>query len=172
MIGQHKRNLNLVPYQPGWVDLYEKEAGLLRRALGEKLLRIEHIGSTSIGIPAKPIIDIMVAVASIEQAMELIPTVEVLGYIFRPHDILPERKFFVRESTPEIRTHHLNLTAMGSNFWKNHLAFRDYLRKHPDMAAEYVELKQRLAEEYAKTNQLDPDGKTAFVKKVLKLAED
>ena len=75
MIGQHKRNLNLVPYQPAWVDFYEKEAVLLRHALGEKLLAIEHIGSTSIGIPAKPIIDIMVGVASIEQAMELVPTV-------------------------------------------------------------------------------------------------
>ena len=77
----------------------------------------------------------------------------------------------MRESAPEIRTHHLNLTALGSNFWKNHLAFRDYLRRHPDMAAEYVALKQHMAEEYAKTDQLDPDGKTAFVTGVLELAE-
>jgi len=172
MIGQHKRNLNVVPYQSGWKDIYEREAELLLGALGENALGIEHIGSTSIpGIEAKPVIDIMVAVESLERATELVPVVEALGYIYRPHDIIPERMFFARESAPEIRTHHLNLTPLGSGFWKNQLAFRNYLRAHADMAAEYVRLKKHLAEEYARTNLLDPDGKTAFVNKVLELAK-
>jgi len=171
MIGQHKRNLNPVPYQSGWKALYEREAELLLRALGENVLGIEHVGSTSIpGIEAKPVIDIMVAVESLQRATELVPEVEALGYIFRPNDTIPERRFFARESAPDVRTHHLNLTQLGSVFWVNQLAFRDYLRTHADMAAEYVKLKKHLAAEYERTKQLDRDGKTAFVTRVLALA--
>ncbi len=172
MIGQHKRNLNVVPYRSGWVELYQRESELLLGALGENALGIEHVGSTSIsGIEAKPIIDIMVAVESMQRAVGLIPEVEALGYIYRPNDTVPGRRFFARESEPEIRTHHLNLTPLGSRFWVNQLAFRDYLRAHADVAAEYVRLKKHLAAEYARTNQLDREGKTAFVTRVLALAE-
>jgi len=68
MIDQHKRNLAVVPYQSGWIELFEQEADLLRSILGEQALCIEHIGSTSIpGMASKPIIDIMVAVVSLTQ---------------------------------------------------------------------------------------------------------
>lgn len=172
MIGQHKRNLSILPYQSGWKELYAREAERLLGAFGEQVLGIEHIGSTSIpGMMAKPIIDIMLAVESMRQATELIPAVEALGYIYRPLDIIPERRFFARESAPEVRTHHLNLTPLGSGFWINQLAFRDYLRGHAGTAAEYIALKKRLAEEYARTGLLDRDGKTSFVTRVLELAE-
>ncbi|MGD8585704.1 MAG: GrpB family protein [Chloroflexota bacterium] len=171
MIGQYKRDLSVVPYRDAWPMLFEQEANLLRSALGEKALRIEHIGNTSIpGLAAKPIIDIMVAVASYAQSMGLIPVVEALGYQFKPHDTIPERLFFSKEREPEIRTHHLNLTERSSGFWKDQLAFRDYLRTHERLAAEYVELKEQLAAEYARTGELPREGKTAFVTYVLALA--
>jgi GrpB-like predicted nucleotidyltransferase (UPF0157 family) len=170
MLGQHKRDITIVPYQPGWVALYEQEAALLRNVLGEKALQIEHCGSTSIpGIEAKPIIDIMVAVESLPQAAELIPALEALSYHYRPRDTVPGRMFF-RKPTPDISMYHLNLTEMDSGFWTNQLAFRETLRAHDELAAEYVEPKKRLAEEYARTNQLDTEGKTAFVHRVLELA--
>jgi GrpB-like predicted nucleotidyltransferase (UPF0157 family) len=172
MLGQHKTNIAVVPYQSGWRELFEREADLLHCALGEKALRIDHIGSTAIpGMVAKPIIDIMVAVVSLTQATELIPVVEALGYEYRAHDIIPERMFFVKEHSPKYRTHHLNLTPQQSGFWKDQLAFRDYLRAHDQIAAEYGDLKKRLAELYAHTHQLDPDGKSEFVARVLELAE-
>jgi GrpB-like predicted nucleotidyltransferase (UPF0157 family) len=172
MLGQHKRNLNVVPYQSGWLALYQQEADRLRSALGEEILGIEHIGSTSIpGMIAKPIIDIMVAVHSLQRATIFIPKVEALGYQYKPNDTIPERIYFAKETSPEYRTHHLNLAAIDSGFWKDQLAFRDYLRAHDQMAAEYGQLKIRLAEEYARTRYLDRDGKTEFVTRVLKLAE-
>lgn len=172
MLGQHKRDITVVPYQSGWKDRFKQEADLLCGALGEKALQIEHIGSTSIpGIDAKPIIDIMIAVESLTQAPELVPVLESLGYEHRAHDTIPERLFFVKESAPEHRTHHLNLAQKDSGFWKNQIAFRDYLRTHPQVAAEYVDLKKRLAEDYARTKQLDPEGKTEFVSRVLELAQ-
>jgi GrpB-like predicted nucleotidyltransferase (UPF0157 family) len=172
MLGQHKRNIAVVPYQSGWKELFEQEADLLRNALGEKALRIEHIGSTSIpGMDSKPIIDIMVAVVSLAEATKLIPVVEALGYEHKPHDTIPERVYFAKEQTPEYRTHHLNLAQQESGFWKNQIAFRDYLRAHNQVAAEYADLKKHLAEVYAQTHQLDPDGKTEFVYRVLELAK-
>jgi GrpB-like predicted nucleotidyltransferase (UPF0157 family) len=117
MIGQHKANLAVVPYQSGWKELFEREADLLRSVLGEKALCIEHIGSTSIpNMVAKPIVDIMVAVVSLSQATKLILVVEALGYEYKPRDTIPERVFFAKESSPEYRTHHLNLTPLESGF--------------------------------------------------------
>ena len=172
MIGQQKRDFTVIPYQNDWKEHFEREADLLRRALGEKALRIEHVGSTSIpGMHAKAIIDIMVAVVSLTQAKELIPVLESLGYVYRPVDTVPERMFFRKERIPEVRTHHLNLATQESKFWKNELAFRDYLRAHDQMAAEYVELKKHLAEEYARVHEIDLDGKTEFITRVLALAE-
>ncbi|MGD2026683.1 MAG: GrpB family protein [Anaerolineales bacterium] len=172
MIGQHKRDITVKPYQHGWIDLFQREANLLRTALGENALQIEHIGSTSIpGMPAKPIIDIMVAVGSFSQATGLILLLETLGYVYKPHDTVPERLFFSKESAPEHKTHHLNLTTLHSGFWENQLPFRDYLRTHEEMAAEYLALKKHLVERYAHTQEIDPEGKTEFVLRVLELAK-
>ena len=173
MLGQHKANIAVVPYQSGWKDLYEREADLLYSTLGAKALRIEHIGSTAIpGMDAKPIIDIMVAVVSLTQATELIPVVEALGYEYRTRDTIPERLFFAKERTPEYRTHHLNITQQESEFWVNQIAFRDYLRVHEQVAAEYGDLKKHLAKVYSHTHELDRDGKTEFVDRVLELAKE
>lgn len=172
MIGQYKRDLSIVPYQDGWQERFEHEAGQLRRVLGQEALRVEHIGSTSIpGMAAKPIIDIMVAVVTIEHPSRLVRSMEGLGYQYKPFDTVPERLFFAKESAPEIRTYHLNLTEPTSGFWKNQLAFRDYLRAHKQLAAEYIELKKHIAEEHARTKVLNREAKTEFVKKVLSLAE-
>jgi len=172
MIGQHKRDFTVMPYQRDWKEHFESEANVLRAALGGKALRIEHIGSTAIpGIHAKAIIDMMVAVVSLTQAKDLIPVLESLGYVYRPIDTVPERMYFRKGHMPEYRTHHLNLVTQTSNFWKNQLAFRDYLRAHEQIANEYVELKKQIAADYARTQEIDLNAKTAFVTKVLELAE-
>jgi GrpB-like predicted nucleotidyltransferase (UPF0157 family) len=172
MIGQHKRDFTVMPYQSDWKEHSEREANILRKVLGENALRIEHIGSTAIpGIYAKAIIDMLVAVVSLTQAKGLISVLESLGYVYRPIDTIPERMFFRKERIPEYRTHHLNLVTQESRFWKNQLAFRDYLRAHEQIATEYVELKKRIAADYARTQEIDLDAKTEFVSKVLELAE-
>ncbi len=78
--------------------------------------------------------------------------------------------FFAKEFPPENRTHHPNLIEQESGFWKNQLAFRDSLRAHEQIAAEFADLKKSWAEEHARTHQLDPDGKSEFVARVLALA--
>ncbi len=173
MLDQHKRNFELVPYQSDWIDLFDQEADLLKSVLGEKALRIEHIGSTSIpGMAAKSIIDIMVAVPSLIRSSELILGLDSIGYIYRPNDTVPERLFFAKESFPEFRTHHLNLTKPESMFWKNQLLFRDCLRENDQLASEYIQLKNRFAEYYARTKHIDVEWKSEFVAKVLEMAKD
>jgi GrpB-like predicted nucleotidyltransferase (UPF0157 family) len=171
MIGQHKRDFTVIPYQDDWVYEFEREAQILQSVLRENALRIEHIGSTSIpGMPAKAIIDIMVAVVSLTKARELIPVLESLGYVYRPVDTVPGRVYFRKGNKPEYRTHHLNLVTLDSKFWNNQLAFRNYLREHDHIASQYVALKRKIAEDYARTQVIDLDAKTAFVTKVLALA--
>ena len=100
----------------------------------------------------------------------VVPVLESLGYEYKPRDAIPGRLFFAKESSPQYRTHHLSLAELDSGFWKSHIAFRDTIRAHDDMAAEYIELKIQLAETYARTQQLDRDGKTEFVSRVLEMA--
>jgi len=146
MIGQHERDFTVIPYQSDWKEEFERESNILREFLGENALRIEHIGSTAIpGIHAKAIIDMMVAVVALTQTKDLIPALESLADVYRPFDTVPERMLFRKEYIPEYRTHHLNLVMSESRFWKNQLAFGDYLRAHEQMAIEYVELKKRIA---------------------------
>ncbi len=105
MIGQNKRDFKLVPYQNEWVDLFNQEAELLKSVLGENALLIEHVGSTSIpGMPAKAIIDIMVAVPTLIRSSALILGLDSIGFTYKPFDTIPERMFFGKEIQPEIRT--------------------------------------------------------------------
>lgn len=173
MIGQYKRDFKLVPYQKEWVDHFNREADLLRSALGDQALRIEHVGSTSIpGMAAKAIIDIMVAVPRLIRDSQIIFELDRIGYTYKPFDTIPGRIYFSKESQPEIRTHHLNFALEGSDFWIDELLFRNQLRKDKLLAMEYIQLKQDFADYYMKTSHVDLDWKSEFVAKVLKIARD
>jgi GrpB-like predicted nucleotidyltransferase (UPF0157 family) len=173
MIGQYKRDFELVPYQEDWVDHFKREADLLRSVLGDLALRIEHIGSTSIpGMAAKAIIDIMVAVPQLIRSSDLIKDLDGVGYTYKPFDTTPDRMFFSKESQPEIRTHHSNLAIEGSDQWSNQILFRNQLRKDKLLAAEYIQVKRDFADYYNKTKHVDVEWKSEFIAKVLKIARN
>jgi len=173
MIGQYKRDFELVPYQKEWVDHFNREADLLHSVFGDRTLRIEHIGSTSIpGMAAKAIIDIMVAVPHLIRSSDQIFELDRIGYTYKPFDTIPERLYFSKEFQPEIRTHHLNFAMEGSDFWINQLLFRNQLRKDKSLAAEYIQVKRGFVDYYNKTNHVDAEWKSEFVAKVLKIAKD
>ena len=79
---------------------------------------------------------------------------------------LPERRYF-RKPFLRPRTHHLHIIERGSDFWKRHLLFRDYLRAHPDVAQAYYDLKVRLAGEWRATGADYTDAKAPFISAVL-----
>lgn len=139
--------IELVAYDAGWPSRFENEARRLRAALGPRALRIEHVGSTAVpGLVAKPVIDIQVSVATLDDAAAFDEALEALDYTHVVHDPEFDRMYpFFAKPLAWPRTHHLHLCVVGSREELRHLAFRDHLRAHPEAARDYVELKRRLA---------------------------
>lgn len=162
----------LFEYSEEWIRLFEKEKHLLQKALGIKTCIIEHIGSTSVkGLAAKPIIDIMIGLFDFSEADSLIVEIKALGYEYIPEyeDVMPYRRFFKKIIDGKV-THHLHMVSEGSEFWRRHLLFRDYLRKNSDIADQYASLKKDLAKrEWNDTNEY-AEAKSEFIRKIEKIA--
>lgn len=169
-LGLAREAVQVVSYQPEWVQCFQEEAVVLRAVLKEHALQVEHIGSTAIaGMDAKPIIDVMVAVSHLEQAKTLVPAIEALGYEYLPDEPPPDRLFFAKGPQSK-RTHHLSLTEPAATFYRNMFVFRDYLRTHEPVAEAYRKLKKELAQQYPDQRALYTAGKVTFVERVLELA--
>ncbi len=135
-------------YSLAWALDFEHEKIKIGNVLGEKLVQIEHIGSTSIvDLGAKPIIDIMVGVHNLDEVVNFIDSFKEIGYEFVWHNEFPERRFF-RRGQRRAGTHHLHIYRFGSEHWKNNILFRDYLRQNSNKQKEYQNLKNELAEKY------------------------
>ena len=135
-------------------------------------LAVEHVGSTAVpGLAAKPIIDILVRLRSLQDAAGVIPPLEGLGYEYLPEREIetPERRFLARPKTKP-RTHHIHMVEVGSDFSERHLLFRDYLRAHPDAAREYEDLKRALAAQFRENREAYTEGKTPFVRRIEEIA--
>lgn len=154
----------VIEYEREWPRRYEEEEGRIVAALGELAVGIEHVGSTAVpGLGAKPIIDIMVGVARLEDGERCVGPLERLGYEYRGEAGIPGRLFFGKGRP---RTHHVHVTEHGSDFWERLLLFRDFLRAHSRMAAEYHNLKKELAARYRSDREAYTEAKTHFIRSV------
>ena len=161
MLGLQSGQLQLSPYETNWPLLFLAEKEQLFASLGNDILDIQHIGSTSIpGMPAKPILDISVAVINFEEAVICIPLMEQLGYTYKGEHGITRRHYFVKGAPP---THHLHMLEMASEEWKSHLLFRDSLRRNPKTAGAYASLKQTLATQFATDREAYQSGKGNFI---------
>ena len=155
-------SVELVEYDPRWPALFREERARLEAVLGDGVVEIKHIGSTSIpGLRAKPILDILAAVETFEPLEDYQRRLEPLGYYFHSHENDAERLFFWK-SAP--RTHHLHIVEFATWEHQRHLIFRDYLRQHADVAKLYEELKTELAETCAGDRAAYTSGKSAFIR--------
>jgi GrpB-like predicted nucleotidyltransferase (UPF0157 family) len=171
MLGLEKGLVKLLPHDERWHDLFAEEKARLLEAVGEMVEAVEHVGSTSVcGIAAKPILDIAAAVKDRAAGEKCVAPLEGIGYTYRGENGIAGRFYFVKGAA-ERRTHHLHLYAADNTELKNHLFFRDYLRRNPSIAAEYDGLKKDLAAKYPGDRDAYLDGKAAFVEKILKLAQ-
>jgi GrpB-like predicted nucleotidyltransferase (UPF0157 family) len=155
---------------PAWGKRFEEEKAVLLRGLGPWLAGpIEHIGSTAVpGLAAKPVIDIMAAVQSLDASRPAIAAVEALDYCYAPYRTDREH-WFCKPSFRE-RTHHLHLVPAGSAIWIEAITFRDVLRSEPAIAAEYEALKRRLAAEFRHDREAYTHAKGPFVTQVVRRA--
>ncbi len=169
-IGLKQGVVKLQPYNIEWEKDFKKEKGALGKMLGDVALDIQHVGSTAIyGMIAKPIIDINIAIKHLGIIDDLIKPLEKLGY--RYHGGEPGKRLFLKGLENNI-THHLFIIELDSDFWRNDLLFRDYLRKNKDVAQQYANLKQGLVEKFYNNRTSYSEGKSNFIETVLNKAKD
>ena len=136
------------PYNNNFPDLFNKEKERIAALI--KAIAIEHVGSTAIpNLGGKGIIDIAIAINK-KDTNSVLSQLQSLGYEYRPIHSTPDR-LFLRIDLPDteegIRRYHVHLTYTESNDWKEFIAFRDYLRSHPEEAQKYAEIKKKAATE-------------------------
>lgn len=158
-----------LPYDPTWPQRYEVMRARLAGALGDVAKRIEHVGSTAIpGIPAKPVVDIQVSVADVGDEDAYRDAIESQGFGLRW--IEPHHRYF-RPPPGLPREYQVHVCSVGSEWERVHLLFRDYLRAHPETAAEYAALKARLAGQYRGDRIGYTDAKGPFIEGVVAKAQ-
>jgi GrpB-like predicted nucleotidyltransferase (UPF0157 family) len=169
MIGLARGSVRLEPYTSEWANIYAKERDELYSQISPHVIAVEHIGSTSIpGMSAKPIIDIAAAVPRLEDVKKCFQPLEAVDYKYRG-EVKPGDHLFVKGS-PSKRTVYLHIAEYGSRMWEDYLLFRDYLRRHKDVAQEYASLKRERAERYEKNRDSYTKSKAGFIESVLKKA--
>lgn len=158
------------PYTELFDTLFTQEKARILGVLRNESLEIQHVGSTAVpGLGGKGIIDIAVAVkkGDIENVSH---TLADLGYIFRESGSTEERSFFridLPDSEEGVRRYHLHVTFPESIEWKTLLAFRNYLRAHPEVVQEYAALKKKSADEVDEDGALYRAKKLPFFQKIL-----
>ena len=162
--------IEIAPYDPAWAERFTREAERLRGALGAVAVRIDHVGSTSVpGLAAKPVIDIQISVRRLEPMTPYRAPLEALGYTFLFDPEFPDYPFFHLPAAHP-HTHHIHLCEVNGLHERRHLAFRDYLRAHPETVAEYEALKRRLAPQFDaerfEEREAYCDAKSAFIQTV------
>lgn len=142
--------------------MFEQESALIRQALGTNCLCIHHIGSTSIpGLFAKPILDILPIVRSIQEVDQAITAMESLGYEAKGEYGMAFRRYFQKGKS--IRTHHVHVYEEGDPEIDRYLKFRDWMRSHEHDAQAYANLKIELAARFPHDILKYCNGKDAFV---------
>ena len=162
----------IVDYDPSWPLIFEAERRYVIAAVDGRISTVVHIGSTAVpGLCAKPIVDIMAGVPGSREAEGLLPPLAGLGYddVTKIDDGV--EWFYCLGKAPEkpsdtMRYFHLHLVREGSDDWNRHINFRDYLRLHPETAADYCTLKRRNAERFRDQRELYTESKTRFIREV------
>jgi GrpB-like predicted nucleotidyltransferase (UPF0157 family) len=162
---EHNAPIHLAEYDPEWPRLYEREAERIGAALGPKVLRIEHVGSTSVpGLAAKPLIDIALVVADTTDEDAYVPPLEAAGYVLRIRepDWFEHRLFKGPDTNVNVHTF-----SEGCDEVDRMVGFRDWLRAHDEDRDLYLAAKRELAQREWRYVQNYADAKSAVVRDIL-----
>lgn len=163
--GKEKREIKIVDYDSQWPEIYTRHARIIRQVLGERVLQLEHVGSTSVpGLAAKPIIDIDVVVKDSSNEPSYLPALEAAGYVLRVRepDWYEHRMF----RTPELDV-HIHVFSPGSLEVKRHLIFRNRLRLNAEDRHAYALVKQKLASQAWEDMNAYAQAKSEIVASIL-----
>ena len=167
------RFIEIVDYQADWSQRYQREASLLQDVFGEALVRIHHIGSTSIpGMGAKPIVDILIEIELGIDVDRFNPRMRQLGHDCRGECLeavgpgTPGR-FYFSKNVDGRRYCQVHVCHVGHFQISEFLVLRDYLKSHSDEATKYGDLKSRLAKRFSRDNVGYMRGKDELVKRLI-----
>ena len=161
----HNGTIYLAPYDPEWPRQFEPEAARIRGALGERVLLLEHAGSTSVpGLSAKPIIDIVLAVADTTDEPAYVPDLEAAGYRIRVREPDWHEHRMLRGADPTVNLH---VFTLGCSEIDRMMRFRDHLRADEADRTLYENAKQELAGRTWKYVQHYADAKSQVVEQIV-----
>ena len=167
------RDYRIDDADPSWPDRFAHEAERVVSVLpGDLVARIDHVGSTSVpGLAAKPIVDIQLSLHAMVPRDAYVEPITSLGYrwVLDPWDV--DHEYFSRDAGG-VRAFHLHVCRAGSAWERRHLAFRDWLRDHPDDAAAYGELKRGLAAAHPRDTVSYTEAKADFVAEIERRAAE
>ena len=160
------RSYAIHDYDPTWPSRFESEAARIREGLGDRAVRVEHVGSTSVpGLAAKPTVDIQVSIPSMAPRSAYTDPLVGLGYRWALDPWSDEHEFFSKDEDGE-RSFHVHVCSTGSEWERRHIAFRDWLRANPDDAAAYERVKRELAERHPRDTYSYAAAKTSFIQAI------
>ena len=168
MLGLRRNTVRLVEHHAEWASAFETNAAEIRACIGDIAVDVQHVGSTAIvGVPAKPILDIAVAVTSRDAISTAVERLCARGYIDHSDAGSHGGYLVVKESVPGIRTVHLHIVDVADRQWVDYQRFRETLRRDPNIRQRYTEMKRRLAERYRGDRTAYTSAKAAFIREVL-----
>jgi len=174
-----EEEVSIESYDSEWPRLFEQEKQHLQACLPAELIgRVEHFGSTAVpGLAAKPIIDLLVEVSSLDAVHQTIaPILRQQGYdyFWRPRFAGGDEiayAWFIKRDTKGRRTHHIHMLEKESREWER-LLFRDYLIEHPDVAKQYEVLKREALKKHAQDRKAYAKAKGEFINRITEMAKE
>ena len=155
----------IVDYDAQWPELFAREAERIRAVLGDRVVRLEHTGSTSVpGLAAKPIIDVLLVVTDSADEAEYLPPLEAAGYSLRIREIDWYEHRMLKGPDTDVNLH---VFSSGCVEIDRLLMFRDWLRTHPADRDLYAAAKRELGQREWKYVQNYADAKTAIIEEIL-----
>jgi GrpB-like predicted nucleotidyltransferase (UPF0157 family) len=141
------RNGVVLPYDAAWQADFRKIKGEVEEAIGDLIIGIEHVGSTSVeGISAKPCIDIDVIIEDYSAFAEVVDGLKTIGYIHEGNLGINDREAFKYSGKEHLQMHHLYVCPQYSEELHRHITFRDFLRSNPEAVKKYSLIKEKAAE--------------------------
>lgn len=162
------RTITIAPADPRWAEEFEKIAAMISGITGDLIIGIEHVGSTSIpGLAAKPVIDLDAVMDGVALLPAVIQRLDHAGFDYEGNLGVEGREAFKRRYDDGFMTYHLYVCQNDGKGYLEHIAFRDYLRSHPDAVREYERVKNGLASRYPHDTDGYLNGKKKFIEGIL-----
>ena len=157
MIDIRTRKVIVLPYDKAWKSAFEEIKKEIMCAIGDLIIGIEHVGSTSVeGMSAKPCIDIDIVIRDYSVFEAVVERLAAIGYIHEGDLGIRDREAFKYDGKPHLQKHHLYVCPQASEELHRHITFRNYLRSHPEAVQQYSAIKEKAA-------QLFPDDIDQYI---------